>query len=341
MLSLAVALLVVLPAGPDRTAPENVSLSGLGDKVEVWFDDHGVPHIYARSWPDASRALGYLHATDRLGQMDLLRRKGSGTMSEIRGKEALKDDILVRQLGLRRSCEAVWKSDTLPGELREDLIAYSAGVNQKIAELGDNLPLVFKALGYKPAPWTPVDSMIFSKYMGWDQSDDDLWFGQVVEKLGAETFEQLWPLERPYEIPTIAKQADRAKVSRYLLEPVPGAAGAYAAAQKAMNWNRWLGGTPAFGSNNWAVDGTKTASGKPILCSDPHLGFSLPMIWYTCHICVNGQSVAGVTFPGGPAVIIGHTDHHAWGLTNLQSDAVDYFVEDDASFRSDAIQAPR
>jgi penicillin amidase len=93
-----------------------------------------------------------------------------------------------------------------------------------------------------------------------------------------------------------------------------------------MRWKRWLD-SGSFGSNNWAVDGTKTASGKPILCSDPHLGFSLPAIWYTCHICVSGKNVAGVTFPGGPAVIIGVTDHHAWGLTNLQTDAVDYFVE--------------
>src|SRR5262249_39795851 len=130
----------------------------------------------------------------------------------------------------------------------------------------------------------------------------------------------------PYEITTVAVQADRSKYTRAPLRPVPGAGPAYAAALRSLRWRRWLGES-WMGSNNWAVDGTKTASGKPILCSDPHLGFRLPSIWYACHLCVAGYNLAGVTFPGGPAVIIGHTDHHAWGLTNMQADAVDYFVE--------------
>jgi penicillin amidase len=298
--------------------------------VDVFFDTHGIPHIYAGSWIDAYRALGYLHATDRLGEMDLLRRQASGTMAEIRGKDALEDDILMRRLGIRRGCEAFWSSADCPEELKAELEAYADGVNQRIKKLApDNLPLVCKALGYRPAPWTPVDSIVFSKYMGWDQSgtDDDLWFGLVVEKLGAQAFEQLWPLERPYEIPTIAAQFDRAKLSAAPMRPVPGAGPAYAAALKSLHWQRWLGEAGCFGSNNWAVDGTKTASGKPILCSDPHLGFRLPSLWYTVHLCVAGKNLAGVTFPGGPAVVIGHTDHHAWGLTNMQTDAVDYYVE--------------
>jgi penicillin amidase len=322
------------PAGtaeaPAAKAATNVALAGLGAKVSVYFDGHGIPHVYADSWGDAYRALGYLHATDRLGEMDLLRRQASGTMAEIRGKEALEEDTLMRRLGIRRGCEAFWSSPDCPAQLKAELEAYAEGVNQRITELTpENLPLVFKALEYRPAPWTPVDSIVFSKYMGWDQSgtDDDLWFGLVVEKLGAQAFEQLWPLERPYEIPTIAAQTDRAKVSRAPLRPVPGAGPAYAAALKSLHWHRWLGEAGCFGSNNWAVDGTKTASGKPILCSDPHLGFRLPSVWYTAHLSVAGKNIAGVTFPGSPAVVIGHTDHHAWGLTNMQTDAVDYYVE--------------
>jgi penicillin amidase len=311
-------------------APTNLSLRGLTDTVQVYFDNHGIPHIYAKNWPDAYRALGYIHATDRLGEMDLFRRQASGTMAEIRGKEALEEDLLMRRLGIRRGCEELWKSDALPAELKTELLAYADGVNQKISQLdAAHLPLICKALDYRPAEWTPVDTLVFSKYMGWDQSgtDDDLWFGLVVEKLGASTFEQLWPLERPYEIPTIAAQFDRKRVARAPLVPVQGAADAYAAALKSFHWQRWLGEAGCFGSNNWAVDGTKTASGKPILCSDPHLGFRLPSIWYACHLCVAGKNVAGVTFPGGPGVVIGHTDHHAWGLTNMQTDAVDYYVE--------------
>jgi penicillin amidase len=330
-MALGVILGPVSRALDSRPAPTSeVRLRGLGAHVQVWFDGHGIPHVFAASWTDAARALGYLHTTDRLAQMDLYRRRASGTMAEVRGKEALEDDILMRRLGIRRGCEAYWTSGDVPAGLRAELEAYADGVNQRIAELGEaGLPLVFKTLGYRPAPWTPVDTLVFSKYMGWDQSgtDDDLWFGVVAEKLGTSAFEELWPLERPYEIPTVAAQADRAKLARAPLEPVRGATPAYLAALKAMHWTRWLGETASFGSNNWAVDSTKTASGKPILCSDPHLGFQLPAIWYACHLCVAGKNVAGVSFPCGPAVIIGHTDHHAWGLTNMQADAVDYFVE--------------
>jgi penicillin amidase len=338
-LAIKIVALVCVAAGPvgragsdDRPASDATrsALHGLTGDVEVFFDAHGIPHVYAKTWTDAYRTLGYLHATDRLGEMDLFRRRASGTMAEIRGKDALEEDILMRRLGVRRGCEAFWNSGDFPADLKTELLAYAEGVNQKIKELDDeHLPLVCKALGYRLAPWTPVDSIVFSKYMGWDQSgtEDDLWFGLVVEKLGAPAFEQLWPLERPYEIPTIAAQFDRKKVTRAPLTPVPGAGEAYAAALKSLHWQRWLGEAGCFGSNNWAVDGTKTASGKPILCSDPHLGFRLPSIWYACHLCVAGKNIAGVTFPGGPGVVIGHTDHHAWGLTNMQTDAVDYYVE--------------
>jgi penicillin amidase len=332
LIRLCAGMLIALCFAGDARADTKgrVSLPGLAAEVAVSFDGHGIPHITARSWTDAVRVLGYLHAMDRPGQMDLFRRQASGTMAEVRGKEALQEDLLMRRLGIRRSCEALWKFERMPAEMRAELEAYAAGVNQRIAELRDDtLPLIFKSLGTKPAPWSPVDTLVFSKYMGWDQSgtDDDLWFGIVAEKLGPTVFDQLWPLERPYEVPTVAVQADRGKLRRAALEPVPGAASAYAAALRTLNWRRWLGEAGCFGSNNWAVDGTKTASGKPILCSDPHLGFRLPAIWYACRLTVADRNLTGVTFPGGPTVVIGFNDHHAWGLTNLQSDACDYYME--------------
>ncbi|MBI3852984.1 MAG: penicillin acylase family protein [Verrucomicrobia bacterium] len=311
-------------------ASDDVGLAGLGDGVKVYFDNHSIPHIYAKSWSDAARVLGYLHASERLWQMDLFRRQGSGTVAEILGKGALESDIIVRQLGIRRGCEAVWNSDEVPAQLRAELLAYAEGVNARIAELGEKgLPAPFKKLGYKPAPWTPVDTLVFSKYMGWDQSGtlDDLWFGLMVEKLGVTAAEELWPIDRPYEVSAVKVQADRRKYAAASLTPVPGAAPAYTVALRRYANVRWLGRGGSFGSNNWAVDGTKTASGKPILCNDPHLGFSLPMIWYACHISVNGENLVGVTFPGGPGFVIGHNDDLGWGFTNLQADAVDMFVE--------------
>src|SRR5439155_13570207 len=243
-----------------------VALAGLGGGVKVYFDNHNIPHIYAKSWPDAARVLGYLHAGERLWQMDLFRRQGSGTVAEILGKDALESDIIVRQLGIRRGCEAAWNSAEVPAALRAELIAYAEGVNARIAELGEKrLPAAFQKLGYKPAPWTPVDTLVFSKYMGWDQSGtlDDLWFGLMVEKLGVSAAEQLWPIDRPYEVPTVKVQADRGKYTGTELVPVPGAGSAYAAAVRRYSRLRWFGRGGSFGSNNWAVDGTKTASGKP------------------------------------------------------------------------------
>ena len=243
------------------TADDNVQLAGLTDVVDVYADAHGIPHIYARSWTDAAQVLGYLHASDRLWQMDMFRRQASGATAELLGKDALASDILMRQLGIRRSCEALWNAGDLPEALRAELTAYAAGVNARIATLDEKtLPPYFQALGYRPAPWTPVDSLVFSKYMGWDQSGtlDDLWFGAMVEKLGVQAVEELWPLERPYEVPTIKLQADRNKLTAAAMTPVPGMGAFYEATFAQLSQVSWLGRGGSFGSNNWAVDGTKT-----------------------------------------------------------------------------------
>ncbi len=320
-------------------ASDKQPLKGLSAPADVYFDPHGIPHVYAQSWPDAARVLGYLHARDRLWQMDLFRRRASGALAEVLGPDHLESDILMRRLGIRNSCETVWKSNTLPDALRSELTAYAEGVNSYLAEIDEaNLPAFFKLVGYKPQPWSPVDTLCFSKYMGWDQSGtmDDLWFGAMVDKLGVTAVEELWPLERPYEVPTVKRQFDRAQLPdsatsdirpTSTLVPRPGEGPIYLATYDRLSRAGWFDRGLSFGSNNWAVDGTKTESGKPILCSDPHLGFNLPSIWYTCHISVRGENVAGVTFPVGPGIIIGHNDRIAWGITNMQADAVDYYVE--------------
>ncbi|MBI2827079.1 MAG: penicillin acylase family protein [Planctomycetia bacterium] len=329
LIAIFIFLLSIVPAAGLTAADDDVQLAGLADDVEVYFDGHGIPHVFARGWTDAAQVLGYLHARDRLWQMDMFRRQASGTTAEIVGRDGLESDILMRQLGIRRTCETLWNSGDLPEKLRNELVAYAKGVNARIAAASEaELSPYFQALGYRPAPWTPVDSLVFSKYMGWDQSGtfDDLWFGTMVEKLGVAAVEELWPVERPYEVPTVKYQKNRDRLASDL-RPLPGMANVYERTLSQLSRAGWLGRGGSFGSNNWAVDGTKTASGKPILCNDPHLGFSLPAIWYACHVSVNGQSVAGVTFAGGPTVVIGHNDRIAWGITNMQSDAVDFYVE--------------
>jgi penicillin G amidase len=331
LLSLGLCGLALLWGDLGLFAADKIELRGLEQPVEVYFDDHGIPHVYAQSWPDAARSLGYLQARDRLWQMDLFRRQAEGRLAEVLGAGQVESDVLMRQLGVRSGCEALWNSKDVPAEMRAELEAYAAGVNQYIAQMGEKgLPAFFKLLSYKPEPWSPVDTLAFSKYMGWDQSGtmDDLWFGAMVEKLGVAAAEELWPLERPYEIPTVKRQADRAKVKPVAaLVPRKGEADIYLTAFQRLNAAGWMGRGISFGSNNWAVDGTKTLSGKPILCSDPHLGFHLPAIWYACHMSVKGESVAGVAFPIGPGIVIGHNDRIAWGITNEQADAVDFYVE--------------
>jgi len=368
-----------------------LALAGLKAPVGVYRDTLGVPHIYASTAEDAYFTLGYLHATDRLFEMEMFRRRASGTLAEVLGKGSLDDDIFVRQIGIRRSSEAAWKSHRLDGRIRRELEAYCAGVNARLGELeksgGSKLPAVFQQLGFIPAPWSPVDALAFPKYMGWDQSgtDTDVWMGMLVEKLGIDAVNELFPLDRPYEVPTVpgwgavneaTGSADASMSFLSILSaeagpaatPSPGpprlmktpAAGrplpqggegrveclgpsscvAISEAPKfppgfdqaALDLHRRFvsgrfGSQFALGSNNWVIDGTKSATGKPILASDPHLGFSLPSIWYTAHLVAPGLNITGVTFAGFPYTVIGHNDRIAWGLTDMQADAVDYFIE--------------
>ncbi|HAC92107.1 MAG TPA: hypothetical protein DCF63_15995, partial [Planctomycetaceae bacterium] len=288
-------------------ADTEVKLSGLTGQAEVHYDQYDIPHIYAASWADAARVIGYLHASDRLWQMDLLRRQASGNLAEVLGPDGLPSDQLMRQLGIRSGCEELWKSNLVPAEMRAELLAYAEGVTAKNAQLGkEQIPLGFQALGYEPKPWTPVDSLVFSKYMGWDQSGtmDDLWFGSIVEQMGPIALEQLWPVDRPYEQSTISQLATRDQALKAIAQPkLSSAVGASSSSEGAFEWTMgmdlelamqsfaarpdlgadygrifqrlsalpWFGRGGSFGSNNWAVDGTKTQSGKPMVCSDPHL----------------------------------------------------------------------
>lgn len=295
---------------------------------EITFDAYGIPTIRAGSWEEAAHALGGLHARERVFQMELYRRTASGTLSELFGESQLQSDIRMRQLQIRRSSQEWWDSGEIPAGMRAELEAYAAGVNEAVAALPvEQLPPIFR--GQRPAPWHPVDSIVFFKYMAWDQSgtEDDLWFGMMVEKMGVEAAEALWPMERPYEVPTVSKQAQRPGTQQAKLEPIPGIGDACMKALENSGGVGWLGRGGAFGSNNWAIDGTKTKSGKPILCSDPHLGFSLPSIWYAAVVQVGDEQVSGAFFPTAPFVVIGANQHHAWGITNMQADSVDIFVE--------------
>jgi penicillin amidase len=297
-----------------RSLPQvngKTAVAGLGAAVEVVRDRYGIPYIYGRTDHDAFFALGYVHAQDRLWQMEMQRRIGAGRLAEVLGDAALETDQFLRTLGVYRAAEASWPA--LSPEAQAALRAYADGVNAFLAE-GHPLPPEFVVLGFKPEPWQPADSLVWAKMMSWNLGDtygDDLLRGQMIAALGPERAAQLmpgYPAGAPIILPPDAMTSDLLRVNRII--------------------NETLGlGDKSNGSNNWVVSGARTASGKPLLANDPHLGAQIPAIWYLAGLHGDKLHAVGATLPGLPAVVIGHNDEIAWGVTNLGPDVQDLFIE--------------
>jgi penicillin amidase len=326
LLAGTIALLALLGAGAyffllqslPRTEGE-VRLAGLAAPVEVVRDHYGIPHIHAQSMADASFALGFVHAQDRLWQMEMNRRIAAGRLSEIVGPGGLETDRFLRTLGVRRASEANLK--VLDAETRALLAAYAAGVNAFI-DSEPVLPIEFWLTGARPEPWSPADSVAWIKMMAWDLGGN--WRNEILRMQLAKSL----PLARIQEF-----------VSSYPGEPAPEITDLKTlygsmergAVQLAEDLGRLAasapGGSPGLGSNNWVVSGERSESGKPLLANDPHLGLTAPPVWYFAHISVPGLNVIGATLPGVPAVVLGRNDHIAWGFTNTGPDVQDLYVE--------------
>ena len=319
-LFLALALLVALAAAGGylwlrQSLPQlegTLALSGLTAPVEIVRDRYGVPHIYAGSVEDAYFALGFVHAQDRLWQMEMNRRIGSGRLSEALGAATLDADKFLRTLGVRRVAEATLKA--LSATARSQLDAYAAGVNAFLAQRSGPLPPEFLLTGVEPEPWQSADSVAWIKMMAWD--------------LGANWRTELLRMR-------LAKKLSAAQIGEFL-PPYPGdaplAIADYAALYRQLDASRLaalaLPGLSEDGaSNNWVVAGTRTASGKPLLANDPHLGLAAPAVWYFAHLSAPGFEVMGATFPGVPGVVLGRNRHIAWGFTNTGPDVQDLYIE--------------
>jgi penicillin G amidase len=290
-------------------------LADLHEPVEIITDRYGVPHIYAYNEDDLYMAQGYVHAQHRLWQMELNRRIGSGRLAEIFGEAALEADRFSRRLGMHRAAAAEMP-DMSPHSTRI-LNAYARGVNAFINSHRTRLPIEFTLLHFKPAPWQVADTLQWGKLMGWSLGgnwETEILRAQLVAKLGPERaakFEAGYDPAHPLIIPSGATYQG---INPGMLEQ-------YA-------WLKQLSGLGLLGgSNNWVVDGTKTASGAPMLCNDPHLGLSIPSIWFECHLVAGDIDVVGASFPGGPGIAIGHNRYVAWGLTNAVSDVQDLYIE--------------
>lgn len=292
-----------------------VYLKNLQEKVNVYFDSKGMPHIIAENELDLYRAAGYITARERMWQMDLIRRATEGRLSEIFGKDFIETDLFLRMLDIKNKSQKIYNS--LDTNLKAILWAYADGVNQYLEQYSKKLPFEFAILGYKPEKWTPIHSLNIIGYMAWDL--ETAWENEfVIFKLAKNLDSTLIKYFIPYydsQTPVVKKFTLIENNEDNLLKI-------------AANNLKSLGIVTFTASNNWTVKGDKTKTTKPILCNDMHLGFSIPGIWYQMHLIIEGKlNVTGVTIPGAPGIISGHNNFIAWGMTNVMTDGADFYIE--------------
>ncbi|MCX6134647.1 MAG: penicillin acylase family protein [Ignavibacteriales bacterium] len=310
---------------PATSGTENVV--GIQAEVQVYRDDYGVPHVYANSEHDAYYAVGYIHAQDRLWQMELIRRAGEGRLAEILGEPALKIDRMFRMLGLWRQAQK--NAPDVDAKTRVALEAYADGVSHYIASHKGKYPIEFDLLNFEPEPWTIAHSLLVSRLMAWELNYSrwvDIVLGQLVERLGATKASEIfptWPEGAPLIVPDELRGRKTSAMADQLLD-----------ADQAF---RQLLGNAGMesGSNAWVVSGAKSVTGKPILANDPHLLFSAPGRWYEIHVVGPDLDVSGASIAGVPFVVIGHNQSIAWGVTNAMLDDEDFYVEE-----VDSVQHP-
>jgi len=277
--------------------------------VEIIRDKNAVPHIFAKNEKDAFFALGITHAQDRLWQMELMRRTGSGRLSEILGHSALQFDKYTRTLGFYKTAQD--RVGSLPQKLHHHMTAYVAGINYHINNHRGPLSPEFVMLRHRPEPWSMADSLVWSCMMAFQLSQN--WWRELLrlrmnEKFNKPQIEDFWPRSNTSHAmlnltKTIFPNSTRLKnVVPEMLIPHPA-------------------------SNAWVVSGMRTDTGKPILANDPHLAFSAPSLWYLARIITPNTEVVGATVPGTPITVIGHNKNIAWGLTTAGGDTQDLFIE--------------
>jgi penicillin amidase len=339
LLALALAAgagLAVFAASTFAKQRGELRVQGLAGPVTIETDAHGIPTIRASTIDDALFGQGYVHARDRLWQMEWQRRIGSGRLSEILGARALPADRFLRTVGFRRAADAALSG--LSAHARQALEAYARGASAYLAADGAR-SAEFALLRTKAEPFTAVDSLTWAKMMAWDLAQnarDEIRRAAYVVKVGPERAAQMFP-EVP-ETPTILLDEEWAPGFPSRLST--GTQRDAGPASKVTT-SRWLGLGAAFdavaalgltgdelGSNSWVVSGARSTTGKPLLANDPHLGLHAPSTWYMARLEAPGFSVIGATLPGVPGVIIGHNARIAWAFTSVEPDVQDLYVEE-------------
>ncbi|MCR4440056.1 MAG: penicillin acylase family protein [bacterium] len=294
-----------------------LELAGLHAPVDVLRDAQGVPHIFARDEHDLLMAQGFVTAQDRLWQMDLMRRAARGQLAELFGTQVLEHDRLMRTIGIGRTAAALYQR--LPEESRAALDAYAEGVNAFLGSGRHRLPVECLVLRYAPSRWRGEDCVAIIRFVSWALCMSwavDLTYGALAGKVDPQRLSEILPVG-PYGGPRVTDIGDREDY-RLCLDALHALTKARAQVGLAEG---------ALGSNNWALSGSKTTTGKPVLCNDPHLMLSVPAFWYEVHLCGGGIDACGMSIPGLPGMSIGRNRRIAWGITNGMIDDADFFVE--------------
>ncbi|HEV2764898.1 MAG TPA: penicillin acylase family protein, partial [Pyrinomonadaceae bacterium] len=323
-----------------NAAPSVVQFEGLRGRVTIRRDERGVPYVEASNDEDLYFAQGYVVASDRLVQMDFMRRTARGELSEIFGSATLEEDRRRRTYGLARTAEA--NVAHLPADVRAALEAYARGVNAFIAAMNEQTtPPEFRLLQYRPRPWTVADSMVVGKLFS--ELLSTTWPTDLARaafaSLPPDKQKELFPSTSPLDVLVVGTDAEKPKARtstaapRASMKDALGVLRAVASVEAQLRASRarlgfgQLDNDERAASNNWVVSGRRTATGKPLLANDPHLPAGAPSIWYMIHLSAPGLRVAGVTAPGAPGVLLGHNASIAWGATNLGPDVQDLYLE--------------
>lgn len=281
-------------------------MPGLSAPVTVNRNTNGIPTIQATTEADAYSTLGYIHAQDRLWQMEMTRRIGAGRLAEVIGSSGLGFDRYIRTLGLYALAEA--QIDVLSDEAKAVLDAYVDGVNTYLDNRPDPLPPEFLLLFHEPEPWTAADSLVWGRLMAFQLSTnqrDERLRAKLADILSADQLADFFP-DAP-RLPVTLR--DNVQAAAATIPDVPDILQSHGA------------------SNAWVLSGEKTLNGKPILANDPHLAFTAPNLWYLARIETPTLTLAGATVPGVPFHILGHNGRIAWGMTTTYADTQDLFVE--------------
>lgn len=323
---LGLLALIVLACGGSyfylqSTKPQlegTLSLEGLHEAVEVYFDEYGIPHIYAQNEEDAQFALGYVHAQDRLFQMEMIRRVSNGQLAEILGPDLAKTDRFFRTIGVKTSAKkstAIFNQLDDNDPMKKAALAYYKGINAFMDE--GATPLEFQILGIPKRHFTIEDTYAIYGYMGFSFAQafrTDPLITRISQKLGSEYLQDLDVHWNP-----IAQTI-----------PVSGRASADSLLSNHFNIDQLFESLPVapwIGSNAWVIGPSKTKSGKVIFSNDTHMQFSQPSVWYEAHLVYPGHNLYGSYLAGVPFMVLGHNDHMAVGLTMFENDDIDFYIE--------------